>query len=43
MYEKLRECGKNAEFYKVKGADHGARLWTREVLEIVTKFFKCYV
>lgn len=43
MYEKLRECGKNVEFYKVKGADHGTRLWTREVLDIVTKFFKCYV
>lgn len=43
MYEKLRECGKNVELYKVKGADHGARLWTREVLDIVTKFFKCYV
>ena len=43
MYEKLRECGKNVEFYKVKGADHGLRMWTKEVLELVTKFFKCYV
>lgn len=43
MYEKLRECGKNVEFYKVKGADHGARMWTKEVLDIVLKFFKCYV
>jgi len=43
MYEKLRQCEKNVEFYKVKGADHGTRMWTKEVLDLVVRFFKCYV
>ena len=43
MYEKLRACRKNVEFYKVKGADHGTYLWTPEVIGLVVKFFKAYV
>ena len=43
MYEKLKGCGKRAELYKVCGAGHGNGLWTREVLDIVAKFFKAYV
>lgn len=43
MYEKLRELNKNVEFYKVKGADHGLYMWTREVIDLVIRFFRAYV
>lgn len=43
MYEKLRELDKNVEFYKVKGADHGTYMWTKEVIDIVIRFFQAYV
>lgn len=43
MYEKLRKCHKNVEFYKVKGADHGTYMWTKEVIDLVIRFFRAYV
>ncbi len=43
MAQKLYECGKNYEFYKVRGADHGVFMWTDEVLELVVKFLKAYI
>lgn len=43
MYEKLKKCDKNVEFYKVKGADHGAYMWTKQVIELVISFFRAYV
>ncbi len=43
MYNKLRECGKHVEFYKVKGANHGEYFWTREVLQATIDFLRAYV
>ena len=38
MVEKLQQCGKEVEFYKVCGADHGIFFWSRELLDIVEAF-----
>lgn len=38
MYQKLIECGKAVEFYKVFGAEHGTCLWTPEVMKIAEQF-----
>ena len=43
MYNKLRECGKHVEFYKVKGANHGEYFWTKEVLQATIDFLRAYV
>ncbi len=43
MYNKLRQCGKRADFYKVRGANHGNFFWTPEVLRITGQFLKAYV
>lgn len=43
MYNKLRECGKRADFYKVRGANHNQFFWTPEVLQITARFLKAYV
>ena len=43
MYDKLRECGKSVELYKVKGANHGIFMWTKETVDLVIKFFKAYI
>ncbi len=43
MYNKLRGCGKRADFYKVRGATHGQFFWTPEVLQITARFLKAYV
>ncbi len=41
LYNRLKECGKDVEFYFVKGADHGgAEFWTDQVLEIVDSFVR---
>lgn len=42
MVQKLQQCGKMVEFYKVCGAEHGTCMWTDEVLEIVDRFLKAY-
>lgn len=43
LYEALKAAGQNATFYKVKGAGHGDRFWTPEVLDLVYKFLLAYV
>lgn len=43
MYNKLIKCQKTVQFYKVMGAFHGDRMWTKPVLDIVTAFLKAYV
>ena len=43
MYNKLRECGKRVDFYKVRGANHNNYFWTPEVLDITAQFLKAYV
>ncbi|MUG69347.1 alpha/beta hydrolase [Paenibacillus validus] len=43
LYEALKEAGQDVTFYKVKGAGHGSRFWTPDVLEIVRKFLTAYV
>ena len=41
LYERLRETGHDAEFYVVKGADHGGpEFWTERVLDIIDGFCK---
>jgi acetyl esterase/lipase len=43
IYQKLVECGKPVEFYKVLGADHGVRLWTKQAVDIVADFIGAYL
>lgn len=43
MVQKLQECGKEVEFYKVCGGEHGFYLWTDEILEIVDHFLRAYL
>lgn len=43
MYEKLTDCNKVVEFYKVKGAEHGIFFWTAEVMDIAVKFIRAYL
>ena len=43
MYQKLTECGKQVDFYQVRGAGHGTGFWTKEVLDITGQFFRAYV
>ncbi|MBR6405717.1 MAG: alpha/beta hydrolase [Lachnospiraceae bacterium] len=43
MYNKLRECGKHVEFYKVQGANHGQYFWTKEVIQATIDFLRAYV
>ncbi len=43
MYNKLKECGKRVDFYKVRGANHSQFFWTPEVLGITARFLKAYV
>lgn len=43
MYDKLRECGQRADFYKVRGANHGQFFWTPEVLRVTGQFLRAYV
>lgn len=43
LYEKLVACQKSAQFYKVQGAMHGSRMWTKPVLDIVSAFLKAHV
>lgn len=41
LFRKLKECGKDASFYLIKGADHGGpEFWTKEVLDIADAFIK---
>ena len=43
MYQKLRECDKAVEFFKVVGAGHETNVWTEELLENVAKFLGAYM
>lgn len=43
LYEKLRDCGQNTEFYKVHGAGHGTGMWCTRVLDVVSAFLQAYV
>lgn len=39
LYERLRECGKQARFYAVEGAHHGGReFWAEQTLGIIADF-----
>lgn len=41
LYEKLKETGKQAQLYLIRGADHGGpEFWTDEVMDIVDCFIK---
>ena len=43
LYERLRECNKEAELYFIRGGDHGgAEYWTDEILDIEEAFIKKY-
>lgn len=44
LYDKLRECKKNVQFYKIRDAGHsGAEFWNKEVLGIVNEFISIYI
>jgi acetyl esterase/lipase len=41
LYDKLKECGKSAKFYAVKGAHHGGKeFWSNQVMDIVENFIR---
>lgn len=41
LYQKLKECGKEAELYFLKGADHGgSEFFSKEAVDIATLFMK---
>lgn len=41
LYERLKECGKEVEFYLLKGADHGGgEFWTKTTLDIMESFIR---
>ncbi|MBQ7918560.1 MAG: alpha/beta hydrolase [Lachnospiraceae bacterium] len=41
--DRLRECGGRAEFLKIAGGEHGGGVWSEEMLDYVTSFFKTYI
>ena len=43
MYQKLLECRKVVEFYKVVGAGHGIHLWNKEMIEKTINFLDAYM
>ena len=41
LYQKLRACGAEADFYRVEGGDHGGpAFWNRLVLELTAGYLK---
>lgn len=39
LFDKLKACGKQADFYAVEGAHHGGReFWSNQTLDIITEF-----
>lgn len=41
VYQRLKELGKKAELYLIKGGDHGGpEYWTEDVIDIIDSFFK---
>jgi hypothetical protein len=41
LFQKMKECGKEASLYPVEGADHGgAEFWTDEICYLVDTFAK---
>ena len=43
MYEKLRACHKQVDFYKVLNGGHGVGIWSKEAMSIVKRFFRAYL
>ena len=43
LYDKLVECKKIVDFYKVRSADHGVFLWTDEMVGRVIQFIGMYL
>jgi len=44
LYHKLRQKGKEALCYQLKGADHGgSAFWTEEIFDIIEKFIQCSI
>ena len=44
LFEALRKANKVAEFYQLKGADHGgAAFWSKSVLDLVERFVRAYL
>jgi len=43
LYEKMRECGKTVEFYKILGAGHGVGFWIPPVYDAIKAFLRAYI
>lgn len=44
LYERLKECGKDATLYLLKGADHGgSEFWTDQMVDIMEAFVRKHV
>lgn len=41
LYRQMKKCGKDVQFYLIKGGDHGgAEFWSCQVIDIVDDFLK---
>lgn len=41
LYERLKECGKEASLYLIKGGDHGGpEFWTNRTIDLMEKFVR---
>lgn len=41
LYKRLKECGKEAKLYLIRGANHGGgEYWTEQVIDIVDEFIR---
>ncbi len=43
LYQTLRENGHRAELYKVRGAGHGNRVWTKDTMKAAEDFLRAYL
>lgn len=43
LYNKLRESSQEVDFYMIRNAAHGAKIWTEQVMEIVKCFLAAHI
>lgn len=43
LYEAYRRCGQQADFYLVRNAAHGFRIWTEPVMKVIKDFLRAHL
>lgn len=43
LYQKMQECGKKVEFYKILGAGHAIGIWIPDIDEVVLRFLRAHL